>query len=430
MKRKIFGLLIFITVWAAGAVCGARELRVALVQGQFNAQLEAEEAFSLRTAQGKVLTVEEGKYFLHVEEGEIVLGDRHFKGKITVEAAEGKKLPKVNRRSYRGSLQVAAQGQTLLVTNIVDLEAYLYSVLPPKTMPVWPDEVIKAQAVAARSYALYQAYIHRDDAYDLSANDEELPYEGRGPRLEKYAISSAIHATEGIYLADRDGLPAEAVTTSSSGGRTEAGEHYYLKSVPDYDEDAPEREWERRVAPFLVQGLLEQRGHDIGKLQSIRLSPLRGTKERPAQWGADRSVTTGRVKYLIFTGEKGTARVSGEEFRQMLDLASTLFDLESGLPVPESIEVPISNYWGAEVGHKDIPIKINPNEDPVWKDVEAGYHLISDNKDEKLLIKGSGKGSGRGLSCWGARGLYNGNTKLTYEDLLAHYYPGTYLRSL
>ncbi len=430
MKNWLLSLLIFIAAWGLGPGCGAQELRIALVQGQFNAQLEAEEDFALRTAQGQELTIGKGKYFLHVEAGQLVLGEQRFQGRLTIAPLPGKELPKLNRAGYRGSLQVAAQGQTLLVLNLVELEDYLYSVLPPKTMPVWPDEVIKAQAVAARSYALYQARRHRAEAYDLAATDQELPYQGRGPRLEKYAISSAIHATAGQYLADRQGQPIEALTTSSSGGRTEAGEHYYLASVPDPDEDAPEREWERRVAPFLVQGLLEQRGYAVGKLQSIRLSPLKGTEQRPAQWGTDRSAATGRVEYLIFTGEKGTAQVSGEEFRQMLDLNSTLFDIDSGLPVPESLQVPISNYWGAEVGHKDIPIKINPEADPVWKDVAANYHLISDNKEEKLIIKGRGKGQGRGLSCWGARGLYNGNTKLTYRELLAYYYPGTSLSSL
>ena len=104
----------------------------------------------------------------------------------------------MNQRSYKGSLRVLAQGEKLLVVNQLELETYLASVLPAKTMVVWPDEAVKAQAVAARSYALYKKQ-HSSGAYDIKALDKELTYFGTGSRLRAVAIV----ILNGLQIADR-----------------------------------------------------------------------------------------------------------------------------------------------------------------------------------------------------------------------------------
>ena len=90
--------------------------------------------------------------------------------------------------------------------------------------------------------------------------------EGTGKRIEKDAVTKLIQETKGQYLADAYGRAIEAVTTSSSGGRTESALNLrgtavsYLQSVEDYDSDSPEYTWERRVSPALLEGLLAHRG--------------------------------------------------------------------------------------------------------------------------------------------------------------------------
>ena len=64
---------------------------------------------------------------------------------------------------------------------------------------------------------------------------------------------------------------------------------------------------------------------------------------------------------------------------------------------------------------------------PVWKNLVRSYHLLGGGKEEKIIFRGKGKGSGLGLSAWGARGMANADTKATYKTILAHYYPGTQL---
>ena len=164
---------------------------------------------------------------------------------------------------------------------------------------------------------------------------------------------------------------------------------------------------------------MAQRGYAVGKLASIRLSPF-------DEKGVDRT-DTGRVKYLILSGASGTAKVSGSELAEMLGLSSTLFDLETGTPAPETLNVPIENYYGMEIGSKDIDIKVKEDGKPVWKNLVRSYHMLGGGKDEKSIFHGKGKGDGLGLSAWGARGMANSNAKLTYKDILQHYYPQTSL---
>ena len=420
-KLLILSVLLFTFIFASAAAA-AEQIRVGIVVGQATAELSCEDEFTVRDSAGKTTTMPKGKYFIHVQQGKLFFDDNNeFGNEAFVAAAEGKQSPQINKRSYKGDFQLRAeQGDKLLVVNRLPLEDYLASVLPAKTMVVWPDDVIKAQAVATRSYAMHKMQQSKN-AYALLATDKELPYEGTGKRIEKSAVTKLIQATKGQYLADAYGRAIEAVTTSSTGGRTESALNLwgtpvsYLLSVEDYDSDSPEYTWERRVSPAFLEGLLAQRGYAAGKLTSIRLSPLDDA-------GVDRT-PTGRVKYIILSGEAATVKISGDELVELLGLNSALFELETGTPVPETLKVPIEDYYGMEIGSKDIDIKVNESKKPVWKNLVRSYHLLGGGKEEKIIFRGKGKGSGLGLSAWGARGMANADAKATYKTILAHYYP-------
>ena len=426
MLKKSIGFLLLLGLCALTPAVGAENVRVALVQDQNTLALQAEHPFlvtDLRTGAEQELA--KGKYYAHVQEGHLLLEKQSFGDTLRIMALEGKKLPEVNGRSYDGSLTLELQGDKLLAVNTLELERLLARVLPQKTMPVWPDEAIKAQAVAARTYALHQLWQRRDEAYDLKAMDAELPYPGLGRSVEKPVITKLIQATAGQYLADTRGRPILAVSTSSSGGRTEKGkavfnkDYSYLQSVEDYDEDSPEHKWDFRISPSYVLNILEQHGHTLGKLANVRLSPW----DEP---GADRT-ETGRVRYIIFGGTIGSVKVSGAKLAEYLSLNSNCFEVETGSPPPESLKVPIENVYGLEVGRKEIPIKVKTEELRVWKNYMRSYHILTDAKDEKIIFHGRGKGHGVGLSAWGARGMASGDEGKRYGEILQHYYPGTIL---
>lgn len=424
LKKLLLICIMLLCLGNASFAFASDDLRVALVYGQYSAEISCDDEFTVEDlATGKVSTIPEGKYFLNVKEGKLTMGEQTFSHKIKINRFEGKSLPQINKRRYTGTLVAQSQGDKLLINNIVNLELYLCSVLPAKTMPIWPDEAIKAQAVAARSYARYMMWQNADNAYDITANDKELTYQGTG--AEKAAISKFIKATAGQILVDGAGNPVQAVSTSSTGGKTASAKEVlgrevsYLQSVEDYDSDSPEYKWEYHASPIMVRNFLEQNGYAVGKLESIRLSPL----DEP---DIDRSAT-GRVNYLIIAGDAGVVKISGLELMQLLSLNSTLFDVETGVPVPDTLNVPITNYYGMQVGSKDIDIKVKDKGEPVWKNVIRSYHLLSGGKEEKIIFRGKGKGEGVGLSVWGARGMANASSKNTYKKILAHYYPGTSL---
>lgn len=435
MRKKIFCIFLLALAFFCAALlplpAAATELRVALVIGQASAEIGCESEFAVQSGTEKNL-LPAGRYFLTVQEDKLVLESAPPKSKryefasaLEIAPLEKKALPKVNQRAYRGYLRALAPDGKILLVNHIDCEDYLASVLPRKTMVVWPDEVIKAQAVAARSYALARKNSRSAERYDLLANDAELNYAGSGANIEKPGITKIVRATRGEYLADASGAIALCVSTSSSGGRTESAldawgrEVSYLQSLADDDSDSPDYRWEHRATPALLEGQLAQRGYVVGKINSVRLSPL--------NFPDDDRTATGRVRYLIFSGTAGTVKIDAGELAEMLELPSTFFDVETGTPPPESLKVPIEDRFGFEVGSKDIDIKVKEDERPVWRKLLRSFHLLSGSKTEKIIFHGRGRGSGMGLSAWGARGMAVADEKTTYRKILAYYYPGTSL---
>lgn len=425
VKKTGYALLMGLCLlWNAAA--SAENVRVALVQNQNTVAIKADTSFEVQDLlSGDVVVLPEGKYFAHLDTGKLKLENKEFSSAIELKMHEGKKLPTINGKNYNGTIKISAQDNSILVTNSMEIDCFLAKVLPKKTMPIWPDEAIKAQAVAARSYVMNRIQQSKK-GYDITALDKELPYVGVEQQAEKAAITKLIKATEGQYLVDNAGKPIYAISTSSSGGKTESGKdglglnYSYLQAVEDCDNDSPEYTWEKRISPEYVKNILEQNGYVIGSLSNVLLSRL----DKP---GNDRT-GTGRVKYIVFGGTKGVARLSGEKLVELLNIDSSLFDIEIGVPVPEVIKVAVENSYGMEIGKKDIPIKVKSvSNEQVWSDFMRHYHMITGVKDEKIIFKGKGKGHGVGLSAWGAKGMASGENPKSYKEILAHYYPGTYL---
>lgn len=426
MWKNLIGSLCLATCLMYSLEACATEVRIALVQGQKTISLRAEDEFKvLDQLSGEEQLLPKGRYFARLQDDKIFLENKPFGQVIELRAVEGKRLPMLNSRSYDGSLQLRMAGDKLLAVNKLELEKLLHRTLPDKTMPIWPDETIKAQAVATRTYILYQCQQQQGKAFDLKALDEEVNYKGLGGKVDKPAITKLIQATRGQFLTDAYDRPIYAVSTSSSGGRTEDSaavldkKYSYLKSLEDYDQDSPEYKWDFRISPEYISSCLEQNGFKLGKLLNIRLSSFK-------EPGGDRT-TSGRVRYLILGGDQGTVKISGQRFSEIFNLNSNYFELVTGTPAPEKIDVPIENRYGMLIGKKEIPIKVREKEPEIWNKYMKSYHVLTGGKDEKVIFHGRGKGKGLGLSAWGARAMAGGEEPKSYEQILAYYYPGTHL---
>jgi stage II sporulation protein D len=140
----------------------------------------------------------------------------------------------VNGAIYRGGLrvQVNARG-TLNVINRVDIEEYLYGVVPAEMGPKRYDaiEALKAQAVAARTYAFAHRGQFESEGYDLCATMKCQVYSGIG--VEDPLSNAAVDATRGLVLA-YGGRYADALFVSTCGGRTENVENVFGEEAVPY----------------------------------------------------------------------------------------------------------------------------------------------------------------------------------------------------
>ena len=132
-----------------------------------------------------------------------------------------------NEKPYRGRLEVFANTKgTLTVVNVVPLEEYVRGVVPNELSPGgWPElEALKAQAVAARTYAVSNLGRFAAQGYDLTPDTRSQVYGGRS--TEHPLTDRAVHETRGRILTYK-GASVNALYTSTCGGRTEDGENIF-----------------------------------------------------------------------------------------------------------------------------------------------------------------------------------------------------------
>jgi stage II sporulation protein D len=219
----------------------------------------------------------------------------------------------LNGRGYRGSFRVLKlPGAKIRVVNVVGLDLYLRGVVPSEMPKTWAAEALKAQAVAARSYAL--SHLHAGGGFDVYPDTRDQVY--LGIQHEAPSTNSAVGATAGQVVFYK-GKVASTYFFSTSGGRTASVQDLYpnspaipyLVSVADpYDTISPYHDWGpyRFTARKLGRGLKSP-----GKLLDVE------TVAAPS----------GRVQGVVATGSKGEATATGSEIRAALGLRSTWFQV-------------------------------------------------------------------------------------------------------
>ena len=411
------------------------KIRVGLVVNQFSVTLESKGKIKLDSNTGKDVTLNPGKHFLSLKQGELYADQTKIGGSVVSVLATNAKLPlMVNQKNYRGGITavVNSNKKTLNVVNTLPVEDYLYGVIAKEVLPLWPDEAIKAQTVAARSFALYALNNHDYPNYDIRANDMGQVYGGLA--AEHVNTNKLVDATCGVAVLS-DGKPIQAFFHSCSGGYTESAVYVwgnpvsYLQAVVDYDQDAPNFAWDKTYTRDQLQRTLELAGYQVGVLEGIRLSPRKPAPMKPT---INRGIS-GRVRQITFKGKKNSVTLTGDQVRNLLGLNSTLFDIVVGLQRPDYIEVPILNSYGVPIGTKKIPIK-KDTRGTTYTGTVGDLHLLTDVKDEKIFFYGNGWGHGLGMSQWGARGMALGKDargkKDYYKTILEHYYTGTTVRDV
>lgn len=168
----------------------------------------------------------------------VVLEDYQFPSIVWVEPTQGGGVY-IGDRWYRGRLMLVSQGSTLLVVNYVDLEEYLVSVVGSEMSASVPIEALKAQAVAARSYALTHIFRPANNFYDLGAGERWQAYKGLDS--EYNTTQEAVEETAGEILSNQGGVveslyaASQKIVNKVHGGVGMSQTGAYALAVQGYD---------------------------------------------------------------------------------------------------------------------------------------------------------------------------------------------------
>lgn len=311
-----------------------------------------------------------GSLTLAARSGRLVVNGRELKvSRCVATANEG--ILAVDGKRYRGSLRISTDyTDKVQVINYVDLEGYLCGVVPREMSPKWAEDAIKAQAVAARSYALYIKQKSTDKPYDLVATTASQVYDGYD--VEDPAATLAVDATRGEVMTYDDRLTI-AYFHANSGGFTESAKNVwgadlpYLRGTRDpYSDNIPDGNWGLALSYLTVQERLNQYGLNVGAISRIRpieISP------------------SGRPLKVAVESTRGSTVLKSNDFRLKVGartLRSTLFRLQ---------------------------------------DATGGVQVL-----------GKGFGHGVGMSQWGAYRMAEAGHD--YREILQYYYRGIQITSL
>lgn len=173
---------------------------------------------------------------------------------VTIGSGNPRGIVYLNGKRYRGKMEVFVNaGGRITVVNVVPLEDYLLGVVPAE-LSLPQLEAQKAQAVAARSYALGNRDAYDDEGFDMVDTVWSQVY--KGVAIESRMGSQAVRETRGMVATYR-GKPINAMFTSTCGGRTEDSGNIYEFDEPYLRGVNCSLEGRDHFIPFLVKSARE-----------------------------------------------------------------------------------------------------------------------------------------------------------------------------
>lgn len=369
MRYLLSALVFVLTLMNRGSLLAAYQnpvLRVLLFQSTGGIYLHNPNGMTLY-AKNKAVGTGNRILLKHDSADNLLVNNKiRFKDPVQITATGGTDvldLDRNTRRRYLGAFEIRRHKNRLAIINLVSTESYLEGVLNAEISTRWHMEVVKAQAVISRTFALFKREKRMNDPWHLSAGQHDQVY--KGVEIADDRGRSAIRQTTGIVVAYKGRL-AQTFYHSNCGGMTaDPGKTWqhnlpYLKvmSVP-FGRTDPRYHWETVIDDQEMLRILRKTGFPDHSVDSISIS---------------RRTASNRVFELTVTGEKSRT-VSGYQFRQASGykrIQSLLFDI---------------------------------------KRISGGFHF-----------KGTGNGHGVGLSQWSAKEMAEEGYQ--YHEIIYYFYPG------
>jgi len=330
-----------------------KNIRVLILKTRFPFSIKADSRLKIRERNSGRIVYDAQKASLKIRPGKVRQG-------LMIESYND--VISVNGKEYRGRIEIKNTLGVLMVINHLTLEDYIKGVVPSEVPSLWPEEVLKAQAVAARTYAMY--HLNKKKAtqlFDLDGTTNFQVYKGKSG--EYASTNSAVDKTRGEYLV-HGYQPILAYFHSACGGRTiddryvwKGSDMPYLKGIRcTYCSISPNFNWETRISLVQMQASLAKKYPTMGKIKRIAF-------KRKA----------GRVALVQIGHSNGTINITGNNFRLM------------------------------------FPVK-----------TVKSLYFVSKKSGRGLVLHGHGWGHGVGMCQWGAKGMAMQGK--SYRDILSFYY--------
>lgn len=277
-------------------------------------------------------------------------------------------------KRYRGAMEFCLEKGKLTAVNVLNIEDYLRGVVPSEMPSDWPAEALKAQAVAARNYALQSVEATRGDTFNVYNTMTSQVYGGYD--AETAAANKAVEESRGIVMLS-GGKTVSAFFHSSSGGFTENSEDVwtgrlsYIRAKEDpYDKNEKHYNWKVSYTADQLKDKLAAAGYKFKKVTDVV--------------ELERTSSGARVMELAVKG-------AGPDGKSL------------------TVEIKNADKVRAALGLKSSLFKFTNKYD-------RSKNLTGIN------ITGSGWGHGLGMSQYGARGMAQEGSD--YKEILKYYYSG------
>lgn len=436
MKRFLLFLTIIISLLTISTSAKSDDLtiNIKIKSSSDGYDLTSEQGFELITEGKAVLPIPAKSIHLSYENGLMIKTDSGFYGPYENSMVASKNnITSVDKRKYNGCFYVASINNALI--NNVNLEEYIYSVVSGEMGSSFEMDALKAQAIAARSYAISNLKKYIKHGYNLTNDIYSQVYLGVNNVNDK--IRKAVDETKGL-IASFNGEIINATYSSSNGGVIASSEEvwgnkypYLVMKYDPYSTNTPNVDWKVEVSRDNLDELLAQ------KTNKRNFTGLRLQKN-----------ALGRVKDVVVSYNDGDVKLSANKFRLIFGSSkfkSTLFDVNKKVentnvkPMPKKEKtIIVASTPGPNEGVVFDIVKLTDDKlDKVSKvqnigsSAEAGgQNIIETSIDltDKYVFYGKGFGHSVGLSQYGANEMAKQGFK--YLEILNFYYPGIEVKVL
>lgn len=333
------------------------EIKVLLFNTDKSVELTSESGIRLEDKKrNRIVSIQGNK--------KVIINPHSIHNELLLEAANN--ILSVNGKQYRGKIVIRKSLNGISIINKLSINEYLYSVVPSEMPASWPSEALKAQAVAARTFAYHHLLKDQSAIYDLDSTTKFQVYSGIS--TEQETTSRAVDQTTG-RICVYENKPIVSYFHSTCGGRiiddkyVWSGEDLpYLQSFTcPFCKHSPKFNWDDHISMNEISDVIKKKYKTVNRINAITFKKHQG-----------------RIVEIHMKHESGVLKISGNDFRMLLS--------------PSRIK---SLYFSA-------------------RQTPSG-----------LKISGYGWGHGVGLCQYGAKGMAERNYK--YNEILNYYFKNTHL---